>query len=77
MNDLKRLVARYASSGTLEENEETDEGDQEDNNNQSDIDQNETAYDLPYIVICRTKEGSDLDNALKNEFGDNYIRNDQ
>ena len=77
MNDLIRLVARYASSGTLEENEETDEGDQEDNNNQSDIDQNETAYDLPYIVICRTKEGSDLDNALKNEFGDNYIRNDQ
>ena len=78
VNDLKKLVARYASSNTLKKDEEDE--DQEDNyDHQSDNDRdatNETAYDLPYIVICRTKEDSDLDIALKNEFGDNYIRND-
>lgn len=78
VNDLKKLVARYASSSTLEENEE-DENQEDNNFHQSDNEQdavNETTYDLPYIVICRTKENSNLDIALKNEFSDNYIRND-
>ncbi len=79
MNDLKKLVIRYASSSSMKKNKKDE--DQEDNNdNKSENEQDvidETTYDLPYIVICRTKEGSDLDNALKNEFGDNYIRNDQ
>lgn len=85
MSDLKKLVTKYASSGdtvyrddsekdTSTEENEIDKEEIEENNQESSDD---TSYDLPFIVICRTKEGSNLDNALKNEFGDNYIRIDQ
>ena len=42
----------------------------------SDDDDEESSYDRPFVVICTTDEDSDLDGALRDEFGDRYIRND-
>ena len=33
-------------------------------------------YDLPFVVICTTDEGSDIDRAMSDAFGDRYIRNE-
>ena len=37
---------------------------------------NEGLSELPYVVICTAAVDSEVDNALKNTFGDRYIRND-
>ena len=34
------------------------------------------SYDLPYVVIFTTNEGSDIDKAMGNAFGSHYIRNE-
>lgn len=39
-------------------------------------DEDEISYELPYIVIFTTTEGSDMDRAMKEAFGNRYIRND-
>ena len=36
----------------------------------------ESPYDLPFVVIFSTNEGSDMDRAMSNAFGNNYIRNE-
>lgn len=36
----------------------------------------EDVYDLPFIVVFTTDEGSEMDRALGNAFGNRYIRND-
>ena len=35
-----------------------------------------TVYDLPYVVIFTTNEGSDIDKAMGSAFGSHYIRNE-
>ena len=42
----------------------------------SDDDDEETDYDRPFVVICTAAENTELDNAMKDEFGDRYIRNE-
>ena len=39
-------------------------------------DDDEISYELPYIVIFTTTEGSDMDRAMKEAFESHYIRND-
>ena len=34
------------------------------------------SYELPFVVICTTDEGSDIDKAMGDAFGDRYIRNE-
>lgn len=36
----------------------------------------DSSKELPYVLICTTDEESDLDESLKEAFGDQYIRND-
>ena len=36
----------------------------------------ETSDELPYVVVCTAEEESELDERLKEIFGDRYIRND-
>ena len=36
----------------------------------------ETSSELPYVVVCTAEEESELDERLKEIFGDRYIRND-
>lgn len=41
-----------------------------------DDEEEEFSYIRPFVVICTTDENTELDRALKDEFGDRYIRND-
>lgn len=41
-----------------------------------DDDEDESSYDLPYVVIFTTYEGSDMDKAMSTAFGSHYIRNE-
>ena len=41
-----------------------------------DDDEDEVSYEMPYIVIFTTKEGSDMDRAMRDAFGSHYIQND-
>ena len=40
-------------------------------------DEEEDSYDLPFVVIFTTDEGSEMDRAMGNAFGSHYIRNDE
>lgn len=40
-------------------------------------DEEEDSYDLPFVVIFTTDEGSEIDKAMGNAFGNRYIRNDE
>ena len=40
-------------------------------------DEAEDTYDLPFVVVFTTDEGSDMDRAMGNAFGSRYIRNDE
>lgn len=40
-------------------------------------DEEDDSYDLPFIVIFTTDEGSEVDKAMENAFGNRYIRNDE
>lgn len=42
----------------------------------SDDEEEENVYDLPFVVVCTTDEGSELDEALQDNYGSRYIRND-
>ena len=61
VSDVKNLAIRYADL-----NDEKSEN----------INDSETSYDLPFVVICTTDTGSDVDKAMSDAFGDRYIRND-
>lgn len=39
-------------------------------------DDEEDYYARPFVVICTTVENTELDKAMRNEFGDRYIRNE-
>ena len=39
-------------------------------------DDEEGDYVRPFVVICTSKENTELDKAMKDEFGDRYIRNE-
>lgn len=43
---------------------------------EEDEDEEEISYELPYVVIFSTDEGSDMDQAMTEAFGSHYIRND-
>ena len=79
-SDIERLVQRYADTET-EDDPDADGssggfgGGQEDDSGEEPADQ--SSYELPFVVICTTKEGSDLDKELVRRFGDRYIRNDK
>lgn len=46
------------------------------NTEDDDEDEEEDSYDLPFVVIFTTDEGSEMDRAMGNAFGSRYIRND-
>jgi len=60
---LKKLVERYADTNNWTDDNETDPEQETVANN----------YNLPFVLICRTTEGSNLDKSLKDEFGEHYI----
>ena len=45
--------------------------------NSEEDDEEEDTYDLPFVVIFTTSEGSEMDKAMGNAFGNRYIRNDK
>ena len=61
VSDVKNLVIRYA---VLDEMKAVSD------------DKSGITYDLPFIVIFNTDEGSDIDVAMRDAFGDRYIRNE-
>lgn len=44
---------------------------------EDDEEDEENSYDLPFVVIFTTDEGSEMDRAMGNAFGSRYIRNDE
>ena len=60
VSDVKSLVIRYA---VLDDKTSKDEDD------------GPILYDLPFSVICTTDADSDVDKAMRDAFGDRYIRN--
>ena len=60
VSDVKNLAVRYA---VLDDKKTTD-------------DDSQISYDLPFVVICITDAGSDVDEAMRDAFGDRYIRNE-
>ena len=44
--------------------------------NSEDDDNSGISYGLPFVVICTTDSGSDVDKAMRDAFGDRYIRNE-
>lgn len=43
---------------------------------EGDEDEDEISYELPYVVVFTTDEGSDMDRAMSEAFKSHYIRND-
>ena len=43
---------------------------------EDDEEEEESNYDLPFVVIFSTDEGSDIDKAMSEAFGNRYIRNE-
>lgn len=72
VSDMEKLVERYANTIDEDDNDEDESDD-----NSVDETAEEESYNLPYVVICTTADNSNLDKALKNKFGNCYIRNDQ
>lgn len=70
VSDVVKLVNRYAYIDQSDQDTNS-----EDNDNNGDISANIT-NNLPYVVICTAEEDSDIDRAMKKQFGDHYIRND-
>ena len=46
------------------------------NTEDDDEEDEEDSYDLPFVVIFTTNEGSEMDKAMGRAFGNRYIRND-
>ena len=44
---------------------------------EDDDEEGDDSYDLPFVVIFTTDEGSDIDKAMRESFGDHYIRNEE
>ena len=63
------------ADGAAESGEETAEGSTGETSGSESTPVPETAS-RGYVLICTAEEGSDLDIALQEAFGDNYIRND-
>lgn len=45
-------------------------------NTEDDEEEEEVSYELPFVVIFATIEGSEMDKAMRTAFGSRYIRND-
>ena len=45
-------------------------------NTEDDDEDEEDAYDLPFVVVFTTDEGSEIDKAMGSAFGSRYIRNE-
>ena len=73
VSDIDKLVKRYANTNVSED--VSDEADSSLDEEESVTDE-EGTYNLPYVVVCTTTEGSALDKALLTKFGNTYIRND-
>ena len=61
VSDVENLALRYADLDDKESGVGTD---------------SENSYDLPFVVICTTDADSDVDKAMREAFGDRYIRNE-
>ena len=61
VSDVQNLAIRYAHL---------------DNKGSGDDDESVISYNLPFVVICTTDTGSDIDNAMSDAFGNRYIRNE-
>jgi hypothetical protein len=85
VSDMEDLVNRYANT---EEDENADEVDADEvsaaeenavegSTNAEAAAEVEpgTVYEIPFVVICTTEQGSELDNAMADAFGSRYIRN--
>lgn len=90
MSDLEDLVDRYTDYYREEPEEEASDedtadestGDEEaadesaDGEETSDEETEEPSVSNSFVVICTVESDSDLDAALREEFGDHYIRSD-
>ena len=85
VSDMEDLVNRYANT---EEDENADESGADESSaaeeNAVEGSTNAEAaaevepgpvYEIPFVVICTTEQGSELDNAMADAFGSRYIRN--
>ena len=72
VSDIDKMVKRYANTEVNRDDSEEEESQEKENTETVD----EHAYNLPYVVVCTTTEGSALDKALLSKFGERYIRND-
>ncbi len=71
MHDLEKLVERYADlKEDIVGNEEIEGEDGQEV-------LSDDTYDLPFVVICKTSENSNLDNIMKTEYGSHYVRADR
>lgn len=61
VSDVQNLAIRYAHL---------------DSKGSGDDDESVISYNLPFVVICTTDAGSDIDNAMSDAFGNRYIRNE-
>lgn len=60
VSDVENLAIRYAH---LDDKVSVDD------------DQSGTSYNMPFVVICTTDAGSDVDKAMRDTFGERYILN--
>ena len=74
--DYVRELVESDDSDTSDDGEE--ESDAGSTGPAPEIEETTAATDLPgaFVIICTTQEGSELDEALSEAFGDRYIRND-
>ena len=61
VSDVENLTLRYADLDDKKSGVDSNSG---------------NSYNLPFVVICTTDEGSDIDKAMREAFGDRYIRNE-
>ena len=61
VSDVENLVLRYADLDDKKSGVDNNSG---------------NSYDLPFVVICTTDAGSDVDKAMYEAFGNRYIRNE-
>ena len=86
MSDLEDLVDRYTDYYREETEEDSDDEDTADEYTEDGYTGDEEAADEEteeepsvshaFVVLCTVESDSDLDAALREEFGDHYIRSD-
>jgi len=76
VDQIEQLVNRYAYL-EKEDNVDSDLENTDSEAASSSVESSDnSAYDLPFVVICTTEEDTDLDKAMEKRFKDHYIRND-